>query len=194
VRFVELKLGGAFRIEPERRADERGFFARTWCRREFAARGVCCDWVQCNVSYNRRRGTLRGLHYQAAPWGEAKLVRCTAGGVYDVIVDLRPGSPTRGRWEAVELTAENRWQLFVPEGFAHGFQTLADDTELFYQMGREYCPEAARGLRWDDPALAISWPECRQRTISAADLAYPDFVKMVPDTFFEGACVALPRL
>jgi dTDP-4-dehydrorhamnose 3,5-epimerase len=173
VRFVELKLPGAFRIEPERRADERGFFARTWCRREFAARGIDCDWVQCNVSWNRRRGTLRGLHYQADPWGEAKLVRCTAGAVYDVVADLRPGSPTYGRWEAVELTAANGWQLFVPEGFAHGFQTLADDTELFYQMGREYHSEAARGLRWDDPALAISWPDCPRRIISAADLALP---------------------
>ena len=178
MRFVELKLPGAFLIEPERRSDERGFFARTWCRREFAARGIRCDWVQCNVSYNSRRGTLRGLHYQAEPWGEAKLVRCTAGAVHDVIVDLRPDSPTYGRWEAVELTAENRWQLFVPEGLAHGFQTLADDTELFYQMGREHHPEAARGLRWDDPALAIAWPACARRTMSPADLAFPDFGKV----------------
>ncbi len=178
MRFVELKLAGAFLIEPERRADERGFFARTWCRREFAAHGIRGDWVQCNVSYNRRRGTLRGLHYQAEPWGEAKLVRCTAGAVYDVIVDLRPGSPSYGRWEAVELTAEKRCQLYIPEGFAHGFQTLADDTELFYQMGREYRPEAARGLRWDDPALAIAWPACRQRVISAADLALPTWGRM----------------
>jgi dTDP-4-dehydrorhamnose 3,5-epimerase len=176
VRFQELPLPGAFLIEPERKADERGFFARTWCRREFAAHGIRADWVQCNVSFNKRRGTLRGLHYQLPPWGEPKLVRCTLGALYDVLVDLRPGSPHYGKWAAAELTAENRRMLYVPEGFAHGFQTLADDTEVFYQMGAYYHPEAARGLRWDDPALAIAWPDCPERILSAQDLSYPDFV------------------
>jgi dTDP-4-dehydrorhamnose 3,5-epimerase len=176
MRFKELNSGGAFLIEPERQEDERGFFARTWCREEFAAHGIACSWVQCNVSFNRRRGTLRGLHYQAAPWEEAKLVRCTMGALYDVIVDVRPGSLHFGAWAAVELTAENRCLLYVPPGFAHGFQTLADDTEVFYQMSQTYHPEASRGLRWNDPALAIEWPACRQRTISAADQSYPDFV------------------
>jgi dTDP-4-dehydrorhamnose 3,5-epimerase len=174
MRFQELELAGAFRIEPEPKADERGFFARTWCRDEFAIRGICCEWVQCNISFNRRRGTLRGLHYQAEPWAEAKLIRCTMGAVFDVVVDLRPASPTHGRWAAVELTAANRRMLFVPEGFAHGFQTLADETELFYQMSQQYRPEAARGVRWDDPGLAIPWPECRERIISAADRCFPE--------------------
>jgi dTDP-4-dehydrorhamnose 3,5-epimerase len=172
--FRELELAGAFLIEPGRRTDERGFFARTWCRDEFAGQGIRCDWVQCNISFNRRRGTLRGLHYQAEPWAEAKLIRCTMGAVFDVIVDLRPRSPTYGRWAVVELTAANRGMLFVPDGFAHGFQTLDDDTELFYQMSQRYHPEAARGVRWDDPRLAIPWPECRERIISAADRCFPE--------------------
>jgi dTDP-4-dehydrorhamnose 3,5-epimerase len=176
VRFQELPLAGAFLVEPERRDDGRGFFARAWCRREFEDYGIRCDWVQCNLSFNRRRGTLRGLHYQRAPWGEAKLVRCVRGAAYDVIVDLRPGSPHYGRWAAAELTADNRRMLYVPEGFAHGFQTLEDNTELFYQMGQYYLPKAAAGLRWDDPALGIAWPACRRRLLSARDRAYPDFV------------------
>jgi dTDP-4-dehydrorhamnose 3,5-epimerase len=175
MRFRELPLGGAFLVEPEPAADERGFFARAWCRREFEAHGIRADWVQCNISLSRRRGTLRGLHYQAAPYGEPKVVRCTRGGMYDVIVDIRPGSPTFGRWAAAELTAENRRMLYAPPGFAHGFQTLADDTEVLYLMGEFYHPEAGRGLRWDDPALAIAWPRCPRRIISKRDLLYPDF-------------------
>jgi dTDP-4-dehydrorhamnose 3,5-epimerase len=176
VRFTELRIPGAWSIEPERLQDERGFFARTWCRREFTAHGIDHDWVQCNVSFNRRRGTLRGLHYQEAPWEEAKLVRCTMGALYDVIVDLRPSSPSYGTWVAVELTAQHRTMLYIPEGCAHGFQTLADDTEIFYQMAKEYHREAARGLRWDDPSLRIVWPACAERIISMADQSYPGFL------------------
>jgi dTDP-4-dehydrorhamnose 3,5-epimerase len=172
MRFHATPLPGALLVEPERLEDERGFFARSWCREEFADHGIHCDWVQCNISYNRRRGTLRGLHYQAAPHEEAKLVRCTRGKAFDVIVDLRPQSVTFGRWAAFELSAENHRMVFVPAGFAHGFQTLADDTELFYQMSEVYCPEKAGGVRWDDPLLAIDWPPCPRRIISPRDLSY----------------------
>jgi dTDP-4-dehydrorhamnose 3,5-epimerase len=174
--FKELSLGGAFLIEPDLREDERGFFARTWCRQEFAAHGIQCDWVQSNISFNKRRGTLRGLHYQAAPWEETKLVRCTMGAIYDVLVDLRPASPRYGRWEAVELTARNRCLLYVPDGFAHGFQTLVDNSEVFYQMSQVHWPDAARGIRWDDSSFDIGWPACPERIISRIDLHYPDFV------------------
>jgi dTDP-4-dehydrorhamnose 3,5-epimerase len=170
-----LPLGGAYLIEPEPAADGRGFFARVCCRREFEARGIHIDFVQCNVSFNRRRGALRGLHYQAPPFGEPKVVRCTRGAMYDVVVDVRPGSPTFGRWAAAVLTAENRRMLFAPPGMAHGFQALRDDTEVFYLMGEFYRPEVSRGLRWDDPALAIAWPPCPRRIISPRDLSYPDF-------------------
>lgn len=173
MKFVELALGGAFLIEPERHEDERGFFARTFCADEFAARQLNPVVAQCSVSYNRRRGTLRGLHYQAAPHGEDKLVRCTAGAVFDVIVDLRPGSPTFKRWLGVELGAADRQMLYIPAGFAHGFQTLADDTELLYQMSTPYVPAAARGIRWDDPDLGIAWPPVAKRVISPRDLALP---------------------
>lgn len=194
MRFQELAIGGVFLIEPERRTDERGFFARTWCRQEFEARSIHLSWVQCNISFNKKRGTLRGLHYQTAPWGEPKLVRCTRGAIYDVIVDLRPGSPHYGRWAATELTAENRHMLYVPEGFAHGFQTLADETEVFYQMAQYYHPEAARGLRWDDPALAIDWPECAERILSARDLEYPNFAPWTPTSAPASLIAASPGL
>jgi dTDP-4-dehydrorhamnose 3,5-epimerase len=173
MQFQETAIPGAFVINPERRADERGFFARAWCQREFEAHGIHCAWSQCNISFNKRRGTLRGLHWQAAPWAEAKLVRCTMGAIYDVIVDLRPGSSYYGKWLAVDLTADNRRMLFVPEGFAHGFQTLTDDTEVFYQMTGEYHPEAAQGLRWNAPGLRITWPECQHRTVSEHDQSLP---------------------
>jgi dTDP-4-dehydrorhamnose 3,5-epimerase len=173
MRFHATPLAGAWLIEPECRADERGFFARSWCRAEFAAHGIDCTWAQCNISFNRTRGTLRGLHYQAEPYAEAKLLRCTRGALFDVIVDLRPDSPTFARWVAFELSAENHRMVFAPGGFAHGFQTLADDTEVFYQMSEPYCPEAARGVAWDDPSLAIAWPPCAQRIISARDLSHP---------------------
>jgi dTDP-4-dehydrorhamnose 3,5-epimerase len=173
--FTETTLKGAFMIEPERRHDERGFFARTWCQREFEAGGLSPEWVQCNVSFSRQRGTLRGMHYQAAPYEEAKLVRCTMGAIYDVIIDLRHESPTFRRWLALELTADNRRMLFIPQGFAHGFQTLADDTEVFYQMSQFYAPEYARGVRWDDPAFGVSWP-AEKRIISERDRGFPDFL------------------
>jgi len=158
VRFVETALPGAFVIEVEPNADERGLFARTFCGEAFAARGLSSRFVQCSTSYNARAGTLRGMHWQDPPHAEAKLVRCTAGAIFDAIVDLRPGSPTRGRWLAVELSAATRRMLYVPEGFAHGFQTLRDASEVFYQMTRPFAPAAARGFRWDDPSVGIDWP------------------------------------
>jgi dTDP-4-dehydrorhamnose 3,5-epimerase len=174
MRFQETAIPGAFVIDPEPNADERGFFARTWCREEFRARGLATTWAQCAVSYNRRRGTLRGLHYQAEPYSEIKLVRCTAGAVHDVIVDLRPGSAAFGRWAAVELSARNRRMLYVPAGVAHGFQALLDDTEVFYQISELYRPELQRGARWDDPALGIAWPACDERIVSPRDQAFPE--------------------
>ena len=158
MQFIPTELEGAFIIEPERIEDARGFFARSWCAAEFESRGLAGHIVQCNISFNRRRGTLRGMHYQKAPYAEAKLVRCTLGAIYDVMVDLRPDSPTYRRWTGVELTAENRRMLYVPQGFAHGFQTLADGSEVFYQMSQAYEPQAAAGFRFDDPAVGIRWP------------------------------------
>jgi len=158
LKFLPTPLAGAYLIELEQLDDERGFFARSFCQNEFKAHGLDPVVAQCNVSFNRKRGTVRGLHYQAEPHAEAKLVRCTRGAVWDVIVDLRRGSLTVRQWHAAELTAENRRALYVPAGFAHGFQTLADDTEVLYQMSEFYHPESARGVRWDDPALGIDWP------------------------------------
>jgi dTDP-4-dehydrorhamnose 3,5-epimerase len=171
--FRETALEGAWIIEPERRQDERGFFARTWCRDEFAAHGLTPDFVQCNLSYNRKRGTVRGLHYQVAPHAEAKLVRCTRGAIFDVVVDLRAGSDTYLKWIAAELTADNRKIMFAPEGFGHGFQTLEDETEVFYQMSQSHHPESARGVRWDDPRLAIPWPLSESCIISDRDRSLP---------------------
>jgi dTDP-4-dehydrorhamnose 3,5-epimerase len=173
--FHEAALPGAFIIEMERREDERGYFARAWCEREFAAHGLNTRVAQCSVSFNRKRGTLRGLHYQVAPYEEAKLVRCTRGAIYDVIVDLRPSSPTFLQWAAVRLMAQDGRMLYVPEGCAHGFQTFLDDTEVFYQMSECYAPECARGVRWDDPAFRILWPAVAERIISPRDRDYPDF-------------------
>ncbi len=174
--FRETTLKGAWIIEPERLEDGRGFFARTWCRDEFEARGLSPDFVQCNVSYNRRRGTVRGLHYQDAPHAEAKLVRCTRGAIFDVLVDLREGSDTYLNWAAAELTADNRKMVFAPEGVAHGFQTLDDDTEVFDQMSEPYHPEWARGVRWDDPGLAIAWP-LPEGIVSDRDRSLPHLVE-----------------
>jgi dTDP-4-dehydrorhamnose 3,5-epimerase len=162
-------------VELEPIEDERGFFARAWSPDEFEEHGLDARIAACNVSLNRRAGTLRGLHYQAAPHGEAKLVRCTAGAVYDVIVDLRPESPTYCRWQAARLTASNRAALYVPERFAHGFQTLEPDSEVLYLMTTGYVAEAARGVRWDDAAFGIEWPDA-ERSMSARDASYPDFV------------------
>ncbi len=172
--FTETKLQGAFIVEPERLEDERGFFARTWCKREFAAQELDTRLVQCNVSINKKRGTLRGMHHQVAPHEEAKLVRCTMGSIYDVIIDLRPDSPTFKDWLSIELTAENRKMIYIPVGFSHGFMTLEDNTEVFYQMSEFYAPECARGIRWNDPAFDIAWPE-DVKVISKRDKEYPDF-------------------
>lgn len=173
--FRETPLAGCFMVEPERIEDERGFFARTWCAQEFAAHGLNASLAQCSVSYNQRRGTLRGMHFQASPHGEDKLVRCTAAAVYDVVVDLRPESATRTHWFGIELSAGNRCMLYVPRGFAHGFLTLTDGAEVFYQISQCYVPEAARGVRWNDPAFAIRWP-AEPEVISRRDQQYPDFV------------------
>jgi dTDP-4-dehydrorhamnose 3,5-epimerase len=175
MRFVPAGLDGAYVIELEPYEDERGSFARIWCRDELAAHGLTAELAQCSISRNARAGTLRGLHFQRAPHEEAKLVRCTRGSIFDVIVDLRPGSPTRSRWVGVELEAERGNALYVPEGFAHGFQTLVDDAEVLYMISHRYVPEAAGGVRWNDPAFAIDWPEARARTISDRDRAWPDF-------------------
>jgi dTDP-4-dehydrorhamnose 3,5-epimerase len=172
--FLETKLKGAFVIEPEPLRDERGFFARTWCKREFEAHGLNSDLVQCNLSVNTKRGTLRGMHHQKAPHEEAKLVQCIAGAIYDVIIDLRPDSPTFKQWLSLELSSGNRKMLFIPKGFSHGFLTLADHTDVFYQMSDFYDSESATGIRWNDPAFQISWPEAI-KTISAKDLQYSDF-------------------
>lgn len=174
MRFLPLELAGAFLIEDEPARDERGWFARTFCGEEFSRRGLSAVVAQCSVSHNARRGTLRGLHYQGAPHEEAKLVRCARGRLFDVILDLRDGSPTRGKWLSLELSAAEGRSLYVPEGFAHGFQTLEDDTQVFYQISRPYRPESARGVRWDDPKLAIPWPP-GPRVISKKDAALPLF-------------------
>lgn len=172
--FTETSLQGAYIVELDPAEDERGFFARSWCENEFRAAGLAPRLCQCNISFNRRKGTLRGMHYQDDPFPEAKLVRCTMGSIYDVIIDLRRDSSTFCQWLSVELAAANRRMIYVPAGFAHGFQTLEDNSEVFYQMSEFYHPERARGVRWDDPAFGIRWPD-DQRTISAADMSYPDF-------------------
>jgi dTDP-4-dehydrorhamnose 3,5-epimerase len=173
--FKETRLPGAFVIELERHNDERGFFARSWCRREFENHGLNPSLAQCNISYNKRRGTLRGMHYQAQPHAEEKLVRCTRGAVYDVIVDLRADSPTFKQWAAFELTAENRRMLYIPKGLAHGFLTLADGSELFYEMSEFYRGESTRGVKWNDPAFAVWWPVAQPAVISRRDRSFPSY-------------------
>ena len=172
--FNETKLKGAFVIELERLEDERGFFSLSWSEKEFARQGLESRLAESNVSFNRRKGTLRGMHYQQSPHGQVKLVRCTMGAIYDVIIDLRPASPTFRQWFSVELTESNRLTLYVPKDFAHGFQTLVDNSEVFYQMSEPYVPDSARGVRWDDPAFGIEWPE-DARIIIARDREYADF-------------------
>jgi dTDP-4-dehydrorhamnose 3,5-epimerase len=167
-------LEGVFVIEAEKLHDHRGYFARVWCEREFAEHHLPMQIVQASIAYSRAKGTLRGLHYQAEPHGEIKLVRCTRGAAYVVLVDLRPDSPTAKSWIGVELSAENARGLYVPKGVAQGYQTLADDTELYYQMSHVYVPEAARGVRFDDPALAIRWP-LETTVISDRDRSWPDY-------------------
>ena len=158
MKFLPTKLPGVWIVDLDKHEDERGFFARSWCRREFEEHGLNPNLVQCSVSFNHKKGTLRGMHYQIAPHEEAKLVRCTRGAIYDVAIDLRPTSAARKQWLAVELTADSGRALYIPEGFAHGFQTLADDTEVFYQMSEVFHPESAHGVCWNDPVLNIQWP------------------------------------
>jgi dTDP-4-dehydrorhamnose 3,5-epimerase len=172
--FQETKLSGVFEIRLEPAHDSRGFFARSWCQKEFENRGLDPRVVQCNVSFNAQKGTLRGMHYQAAPNAEAKVVRCTSGSVYDVVIDLRPQSPTFKKWIAAVLTSEQRNMIYVPEGCAHGFLTLEDKSEVSYQMSGFYSPESARGVRWDDPAFQIVWP-AKVDVISERDRTYTDF-------------------
>jgi dTDP-4-dehydrorhamnose 3,5-epimerase len=175
VRFQSTKLAGVVLVNLEPHMDDRGFFARSWCQKEFEHNGLNPRLVQCNVSFNKRRGTLRGIHYQATPFEEAKLVRCTGGALYDVVVDLRSASPTYKKWVGVELTAVNRRMIYVPEGCGHGFLTLADETEVFYQMSEFYNSETARGVRWNDPAFQIHWPS-DVTVISDRDRSYPSVV------------------
>jgi len=170
----ETKIAGVFEIQIEPKTDERGFFARTWCREEFEAHGLNERLAQCSISFNPRKGTLRGMHYQVAPYEETKLVRCTRGAIYDVVVDLRPQSSTFRNWIAVVLTSENCSMVYVPKGCAHGFLTLEDATEVFYQISETYNLESARGVRWNDPAFGIAWPE-KITLISARDQNYPSF-------------------
>jgi dTDP-4-dehydrorhamnose 3,5-epimerase len=172
--FHETKLPGVFEIHLEPKPDERGFFARSWCQKEFESHGLNPKLVQCSVSFNTRKGTLRGIHYQAAPFAEAKVVRCTMGAIYDVVLDLRPQSPTFKEWIGMRLTAMNRHMLYVPEGCGHGFLTLEDQTEIFYQMSEFYDASSARGVRWDDPAFRIAWLG-EVDAISERDRTYPDF-------------------
>jgi dTDP-4-dehydrorhamnose 3,5-epimerase len=176
--FRETKLPGVFEIHLEPNADRRGFFARSWCQSEFENHGLNAKLVQCSVSYNSRKGTLRGIHYQAAPNSETKLVRCTMGAIYDVVVDLRPQSPTFKNWIAVVLTAANRHMLYIPEGCGHGFLTLEDETEVYYQMSEFYHPESARGVRWNDPAFQIVWP-AEVEVISERDRTYPNMEEVL---------------
>ena len=176
MKFSETKINGVFVIELEKHADDRGWFARAWCREEFAAHGLPTDLAQTNLSYNVQRGTVRGMHFQAAPHAEAKLIRCVAGAVHDVALDLRPESPTFKQSFAIELTAENDLAVFLPEGVAHGFQTLTDDATLFYQMSAPYAPESASGVRWDDAAFQIQWP-IAEVIVCERDFSFPGFTE-----------------
>jgi dTDP-4-dehydrorhamnose 3,5-epimerase len=171
--FNETKLRGVYEIEVERKSDERGFFARCWCEKEFREQGLVTTLAQCSVSFNPRKGTLRGMHYQAEPHAEVKIVRCTMGALYDVVVDLRPDSPTFRQWIGVSLTADNRHMVYIPKGCGHGFLTLENNTEVLYQISEFYHPELSRGVRWNDPALGIEWPGGVE-VISDRDRSYPD--------------------
>ena len=172
--FEELPVSGAYLVQVEPHSDERGFFARTWSAEEFRSHGLNPALVECSISFNDLAGTLRGMHFQAAPHEEAKLVRCTRGSIFDVVIDLRPSSPTYRGFARLELSAADRRALYVPEGCAHGFQTLEDATEVLYQISHPHVPTAARGVRWDDPAFSISWPRPPSR-ISKRDGEFPDF-------------------
>lgn len=178
--FEETKLKGAYIIHPDRLEDDRGFFARTWCMKEFEAHGLTANMVQSNIAFNHKKGTLRGMHFQRPPYEEAKLVRCTAGSVYDVIIDLRPDSPSYMEWLGIELHMENRKMIFIPEGFAHGYQTLADNSEVFYQVSQFYTPSAEGGALWNDPVFNIEWPEVEHRIISEKDRRWPAYGRTIP--------------
>ncbi len=173
--FTEMKLKGAFVIDLERNEDERGFFARTFCVDEFQAHGLNARLIQCSISFNKCRGTLRGMHWQAPPQMECKLVRVTRGAIHDVIIDLRDGSPTFKQHVAIDLAEDSHRQVYVPEGCAHGFQTLTENAEVYYQMSAAYAPGLVRGVRWDDPAFGIEWPAVAERIINERDATYPDF-------------------
>lgn len=175
MRFTETPIAGAYLIQPDPRSDERGSFSRLWCREEFAAHGLTAAFVQCNDAFSARRGTLRGLHYQAAPYEEVKLIRCVRGAIYDVLVDLREESRTFGRWFGAALTSGNQTMLYVPRGCAHGYLTMEDASEVVYPVTEPYHPEAERGIRWNDPRFAIEWPAVESLTLSPKDELWPDF-------------------
>jgi dTDP-4-dehydrorhamnose 3,5-epimerase len=172
--FTETKLKGAYAIDLERVTDERGFFARCWCAKEFSSHGLSPAIVQVNIGHSAKRGTIRGMHFQTAPYAEVKVVHCSRGALYDVIIDLRDGSPTKGQWVAAELTADNGRMVYVPEGFAHGYQTLEDETDLVYQTSQLYAKEAAKGVRYNDPAFGIIWP-LPVSIVSSGDMSWPDY-------------------
>jgi dTDP-4-dehydrorhamnose 3,5-epimerase len=174
VRFIETSLQGSFVIELEKNVDNRGYFARTWCVKELEDHNLESRVVQCSTSFNKKKGTLRGMHFQAEPFAEVKIVRCTRGAIFDVIVDLRSNSPTYLKWFGETLSEQNGTMIYLPQGFAHGFQTLEDETEVFYQISDFHRPEAARGARWNDPAFSILWPTTANRIISDRDQSYPD--------------------
>ncbi|HWN10323.1 MAG TPA: dTDP-4-dehydrorhamnose 3,5-epimerase [Pyrinomonadaceae bacterium] len=173
--ITETKLAGVYLVEPQRFEDDRGFFAPAFSAKDFAEQGMASVFVESNISFSTNRGTLRGMHYQAAPYGQDKLVRCTRGAIFDVAVDLRPDSPTFKEWIGVELSAENRNMLYVPADCGHGFQTLTSDTEVFYMVSKVFVPQSGRGFRWNDPAFGIEWPEFEERVLIQRDQEYPDF-------------------
>jgi dTDP-4-dehydrorhamnose 3,5-epimerase len=173
--FTKTILKGAFIIEPEKIQDDRGFFARAWCKKEFEAHGLHSSWTQNNISFNLKKYILRGMHYQSSPFEEAKLVRCTRGAIFDVMIDLRPDSPTFLKWIGVELNLNNFKMLYIPENFAHGYLTLTDNTEVYYQVSTPYSPDHERGLRWNDPTFGINWPIDEYPLISDKDKNWPDF-------------------
>jgi dTDP-4-dehydrorhamnose 3,5-epimerase len=175
MKFSETGLDGAFVIEIEPRLDERGFFSRAWCRREFEAAGIRINFVQANIAFSKNKGTLRGMHFQRAPHAECKLWRCVRGAIFDVMIDLRLNSPTFKKWFGIELTSDNHKMTLIPEGFAHGYLTTADNTEVFYLVSAFYTPEAEGGVRWDDPAFGVRWPMTGNLIISEKDKNWPDF-------------------
>ena len=175
--FIETKLKGAFVIELEKYSDDRGFFSRAWCQKEFKEQGINSRFVQANIGFSKNSGTIRGIHYQIAPFEEAKLVRCIRGAIFDVVLDLRPELPSFKQWFGVELSDENRKMLYVPEGCAHGYQALVDNTEVFYQVSQVYSPESERGIRWNDPEFDIEWPIDEDLVISEKDQNWSDFME-----------------